>query len=471
MNKSKTEILLYDTLTRTEQKLAASDGKQLRYYCCGPTVYGPAHIGNFRSFVLQDLLRRLIEFEGVEVCHVRNVTDVDDKTIRGAREAGQSLTDFTAYWADQFHLDSLKLKLLPPHREVSAVNEIPCQIELIGKLIDGGNAYVGQDGSVYFKVSSFDGYGALSHLDQRELKLGAATQARQSVDEYDKEAAADFALWKARQPEDGENYWSSPWGEGRPGWHTECAAISLQHLGESFDLHAGGMDLVFPHHENEIAQAQCTTGKEFARHWFHTAHLMVEDTKMSKSLGNLYTLADVVERGFPPLALRYLLLSGHYRQPLNFTWQSLNAATKAVGRLSRLQQRLEACGVDRVDGNLGLFEAVVDSLRDDLNSPRALGALFNAVNTLEAMPDSELASAADGFGQVLTILGLEDLQDLTASEGQVEVPAEIQELAEQRWQAKQARDWARADAVREQLGHAGWEVKDAKDGYHLIRST
>ncbi len=467
MNNLETKILLYDTLTRERCLLAAADGSSLSYYCCGPTVYGPAHIGNFRSFVLQDLLRRTIEAEGLAVKHVRNITDVDDKTIKGAQLAGESLEAFTARWVSKFHQDCRQLNLLPPEHEISAVAEIPRQIELISKLLESGHAYLAKDGSVYFDVSSFSAYGSLSRLDQRELKQGAAESGRHSVDEYSKEAAADFALWKARQLQDGENYWSSPWGEGRPGWHTECAAISMEYLGPSFDLHAGGMDLVFPHHDNEIAQAQCATGSHFARHWFHTAHLMVEDTKMSKSLGNLFTLADVIERGFSPLELRYLLMSGHYRQPLNFTWQSLNAASKAVQRLTKLQQRLLSLPVAEENRSASEFSEVFAALHDDLNTPRALGALFTVVKQVESLPDAELSKAAAGYQQVLQVLGLEGLAGQGSME--VEVPVDIKELAERRWQAKQARDWKEADSLRERLLGAGWEVKDSRDDYQLFR--
>ena len=280
------------------------DGKSIRFYGCGPTVYGPAHIGNFRTFVMQDVFRRVLETSGQKTHHVRNLTDVDDKTIRQSQEEGVGLQEFTARWTDRFQEDCKALNLLPPHIEPSAVGHIPEQIELIQRLIDGEKAYQAKDGSVYFKIESFEDYGRFSRLADRR---STSDTNRETSDEYDRDSAADFALWKARRPEDGENYWPSPWGEGRPGWHIECSAICMKHLGESFDLHSGGVDLVFPHHENEIAQVEAVTCKTFARHWFHIAHLMVEGQKMSKSLGNLHTLQDLAEKGYKAQEVRYVL--------------------------------------------------------------------------------------------------------------------------------------------------------------------
>jgi cysteinyl-tRNA synthetase len=287
-------LTLHDTLSRSEHPLRPVDGETLRFYCCGPTVYGPAHIGNFRTFVVQDVFRRVTELSGTPTLHVRNITDVDDKTIRDSLKAGQSLIDFTQSWTTKFHADCDGLNLLRPHVEPSAVAHISHQIRMIETLVSRGHAYVSADGSVYFRVKSYADYGTLSHLEDRELKLGASESASVADnDEYAKDALADFALWKARKPEDGPNYWPSPWGEGRPGWHLECSAMILEYLGEDFDLHSGGVDLIFPHHENEIAQSCCSTHGKFARHWFHIAHLMVDGGKMSKSLGNLYTLEDL----------------------------------------------------------------------------------------------------------------------------------------------------------------------------------
>ncbi len=467
-----TRLLLYDTKSREVREVRASDGQAVRFYCCGPTVYGPAHIGNFRTFVLQDVLRRVIEATGLAMLHVRNLTDVDDKTIRESRARGESLGEFTARWTRKFREDCEKLGMLPPHIEESAVATIPLQIELVSKLVERGNAYVSSDGSVYFKVSSFARYGELSRLCEREVMEGAG--GRQDGDEYDRESASDFALWKARRPEDGENFWPSPWGEGRPGWHTECAAMSLHHLGVGFDLHGGGMDLIFPHHENEIAQGCCATGGEFARHWFHVAHLMVDGTKMSKSLGNLHTLEDVEAQGFLPADLRFLLASGHYRQPLNFTWDSLTAAKKAVRRIARLAAKLDQMPVGE-DEPMTLeaspFGGVFGALCNDLNTPDALGRLFTAMKPLEALPVTAVIQPglAKAFRQAISLFGLESklIAQLGEEPRGMQAPDDVQALADERWRAKAARDWARADELRARLASAGWLVKDTKDGYSL----
>ncbi|MFV1994353.1 MAG: cysteine--tRNA ligase, partial [Verrucomicrobiales bacterium] len=332
-------LQLYDTLTREKKPVVPADGQRLRFYCCGPTVYGPSHIGNFRSFLVQDLFRRVVELGGTPTLHVRNITDLDDKTIRQAQSEGKSLSDFTAFWAERFRADAEALRMLPPHQEPGAVDHIPEQIALIERLIEAGNAYQGEDGSVYFSVSSYPGYGKLSHLDERELRLGSA-QSVNDADEYEKDSLADFALWKAHKQEDGANAWDSPWGRGRPGWHLECSAMGLKYLGDSFDLHSGGVDLCFPHHENEIAQSEAATGAEFARHWFHVAHLRVEGEKMSKSLGNLYTVEDLAGKGYSADEVRYALLAGHYRKPLNFAFDTLGAARKGMERLRSFADKL-----------------------------------------------------------------------------------------------------------------------------------
>ncbi|NJK92641.1 MAG: cysteine--tRNA ligase, partial [Blastochloris sp.] len=285
-----TPLHLYDTMEREIRPVLPADGRVVGFYCCGPTVYGPAHIGNFRTFVLQDVARRVMELGGTRVRHVRNITDVDDKTIRQSQAEGKSLHDFTRLWLDQFHLDAQALNLLPPHVEPSAVAHIPQQVGLIQRLLEKNHAYPTSDGSVYFRVDSFPNYGRLSRLQEREITT--QTTAPVDADEYQRESMADFALWKAHKPEDGSNHWTSPWGPGRPGWHLECSCMSQEYLGETFDLHGGGVDLVFPHHENEIAQSEAASGRTFARHWFHITHLLVDGKKMSKSDGNLYTLAD-----------------------------------------------------------------------------------------------------------------------------------------------------------------------------------
>jgi len=464
---------LYDTMTREVQEVFPMDKDSVRFYACGPTVYGPAHIGNFRTFVMQDVFRRVLETSGQKTFHIRNLTDVDDKTIRESQEQGMKLADFTDKWTARFQKDCQLLNLLFPHGEPSAVEHIPEQISLIERLIEGGNAYRVNDGSVYFKVDAFPDYGRLSRLADREITTSETD--RETSDEYDRDTAADFALWKARRPEDGENFWESPWGQGRPGWHIECSAMSMKFLGESFDLHSGGVDLIFPHHENEIAQSECATGKTFVRHWFHIAHLMVEGKKMSKSLGNLHTLEELKEKGYQAQEVRYVLLSGSYRQPLNFTFDSMNAARKALSKLKMFAEKIGFCPVDgdSLETNFGPFQPVQDALLSDLNTPEALGRCFTLVRELgEAFTSGKyegeqrkLEELRRGFQAVCDAFGF-----IIHEKPQIEsAPEEVQSLGQKRWEAKQAKDWGTADQIRDELLSLGWTVKDGKDGFVLAK--
>ncbi|MBL9117056.1 MAG: cysteine--tRNA ligase [Verrucomicrobiaceae bacterium] len=465
-------MLLHDTLTRTDRPLHPLDGKTLRIYCCGPTVYGPAHIGNFRTFVVQDVFRRTVELGGTPTLHVRNITDVDDKTIRDSQKAGQTLGSFTAEWTAKFHADCEALNLLRPHVEPSAVAHIPHQIAMIEKLMASGHAYKAEDGSVYFKVGAFHEYGALSHLEKREIRLGAA---QTDSDEYSKESMADFALWKARKDEDGVNFWASPWGEGRPGWHLECSAMILEYLGTEFDLHSGGVDLIFPHHENEIAQSCCSTGGKFASHWFHIAHLMVDGGKMSKSLGNLFTLADLQAKGYTAAEVRYVLISGHYRAPLNFTFHTLDSARQALQKLAKheasLRAKYGAGGAPKYDdlirhGSAGVFADAWALLTNDLNVPGALGAVFGAIKDADSTA-FDVETAKSRWMDLHFVLGALGVI-LPEAQPDAEAPAEVVALAEQRWAAKQSKDWAAADKFRDELAALGWTTKDSKTEYKLI---
>ncbi|MEM7699946.1 MAG: cysteine--tRNA ligase [Verrucomicrobiota bacterium] len=463
---------LFDSLSREVKRVEPSDGETLRFYCCGPTVYGPAHIGNFRTFVLQDVFRRVVESSGQATRHVRNLTDVDDKTIRASQEEGQSLSEFTQHWTAVFHKDCAALGLLEPAVEPAATAHLEEQLEIIADLIEKGHAYRAEDGSVYYDVDSFPDYGKLSRLSERTITTDTASgPERETSDEYDRDSAADFALWKARREEDGPNFWDSPWGEGRPGWHLECSAMSLKHLGDTLDLHSGGIDLLFPHHENEIAQSEAYTGKRFSNHWFHTTHLLVDGAKMAKSLGNLYTLEQLSEMGHAAETVRYLLLSAHYRQPLNFTLDSLGAAKKAIDRLRELKEKLgqPEQTSDRSFASFGPFQPVIEALNQDLNTPEALGQLFKIAKQLQralanqSLSPNQLDAARVGFEQVCFALGLR-LEAETVSDA----PPEITALAQARWEAKAAKDWDRADEIRDAIAAAGWQVKDAKDGYELM---
>lgn len=456
-------IRLHDSLAREPRELQPSqpDGV-FRFYNCGPTVYAPAHIGNFRTFVVNDVVRRLleIEFGASKVKHVRNLTDVDDKTIKRARDEKRPLAEVTKQWTAKFHADCAALNCLSPHVEPAATGHIREQVDMIEVLMRKGNAYRSADGSVYFKVSSYSDYGRLSRVRERELQLGSALAGKsQASDADEKEDGTDFALWKAWKPEDGDVKWPGPdaASEGRPGWHIECSAMSKKHLGDTIDLHTGGVDLLFPHHENEIAQSECCNGATFSRHWYHSEHLLVDGKKMSKSLGNLYTLDDLRAKGFSPMALRFALLSGHPRKQLNFTLDSLHAGDKALATLRTFRSKLGAFSGEGAE----TFTAVLDALRDDLNTPAALGALFSVVNR---GPDRVDAAA---FDRVMFALGL-NLAEAEAPKA--EVPTEISQLAERRWAAKQAKDFAAADGLRKEITARGWSMLDRKDGYTLEKA-
>jgi cysteinyl-tRNA synthetase len=446
---------LFDSLERKLKPLVPvhADGV-FRFYNCGPTVYAPAHIGNFRTFVVNDLLRRLLELEYPgKVKHVRNLTDVDDKTIRRAREEGRPLSAVTQEWTAKFHADCAALGCLPPHVEPTATGHIPEQIDMIAALERRGHAYRTDDGSVYFKVSSFDGYGALSRVKERELRVGTALAGKpQTHDADEKEDGSDFALWKGHKPDDGDNFWPSPWGKGRPGWHIECSAMSKKHLGDTIDLHTGGVDLLFPHHENEIAQSQCCNGTTFAHHWYHSEHLLVDGKKMSKSLGNLYTLDQLREMGHRPAALRYALLAGHPRKQLNFTLDALPAAEKALAQLRAFRAALAHSGTDDP------FGPALAALADDLNTPHALGLVFTVIH---AGPSNVSLAAFDRF---LFALGLDLIEPVKPT---VTTPPEVTALAAQRWAAKAAKNWAEADRLRGAIAALGWTMLDRKDGYSL----
>lgn len=460
-------IRLHESLSRTlrELKPAQPDGI-FRFYNCGPTVYAPAHIGNFRTFVINDVIRRLLELEfPAKVKHVRNLTDVDDKTIRRAQDEQRPLAAVTRQWTDKFHADCDALNCLRPHVEPTATSHIREQVDMIDVLMRKGNAYRAADGSVYFKVSSFGDYGKLSRVKERELQVGSALSHKsQAADADEKEDATDFALWKAHKTGDGPNAWESPWGRGRPGWHIECSAMSKKHLGETLDLHTGGVDLLFPHHENEIAQSECCNGRLFSHHWYHSEHLLVDGRKMSKSLGNLYTLDDLRAKGFSPMALRYALLAGHPRKQLNFTLDGLHAAESALAtlrayRASLPEDRGQKSEVNNQSSEAGAFSAALAALHDDLNTPGALGAIFTIVNRKGGEADRA------SFDRIMFALGL----DLTAQAAAptADVPADIKALAEKRWAARTAKDWATADSLRQELLAKGWSMKDGKDAYTL----
>ncbi len=461
---------LFNTLTGKKETLTQRDGMPFTMYFCGPTVYNYAHIGNFRTYLVQDVLVRTLQACGYNTVVVRNITDVDDKTIRDSQKENKSLREFTEKWTQIFHNDCDALNVLRPNFEPKATDHINEQIEMIQSLIDKGFAYVVDDGSVYFDVSAYDEYGHLSRVGERTLisqELDSAGN-RNLADEYDRDNIADFALWKSSKPEDGENFWKSPWGNGRPGWHIECSAMAKEYLGATIDLHSGGVDLKFPHHENEIAQSQCANGQQFSRYWMHIAHLLVDGTKMSKKLGNLYTLNDINERGFSALALRYALISAHYTQPLNFTFNNLVASTNALDKLKKYAKRL---GIQKIESVVVLKEwqflqNAFNAITDDLNIPSCLGELFKSMHEIDlpTLNDSDMQNFRNEFSSLMFMLGL-----YFDNDDNIDIPDHIKDLAAHRWQAKVERNFKEADALRQQIVAEGWGVNDTSDGYSIVR--
>lgn len=469
-------VTFFNTLSRSLEALKPLDpsGRQIRMYCCGPTVHDFAHIGNFRTFVFTDLVRRWLEFRGFDVLHVMNITDVEDKIIRRVRETGQSLKEYTSRYEAEFFQDFTTLGCLRPHHVPHATDYIGEMIDLIARLIERGMAYRAADGSVYFSIEKYRSaghrYGQLLNLNLEELRVGE----RVASDEYAKESVADFALWKARVPEDGAVFWPSPWGEGRPGWHIECSAMSMKLLGPSFDLHLGGEDLVFPHHEDEIAQSEGSgvhePGARFVQCWLHGAHLLVEGRKMSKSLGNFYTLRDLLAKGATGREIRRLLLSAHYRESFNFTLEGLAGARQALARLDGCLSRLaELAGSTSATADERLLKRFTEALEDDLNVSAAWAAVFEWVGelnqqlTAQTLTPPQAAAALAAWHKVDQVLGM-------GRPAEDEAPPEIVALLEQRQAARQARDFVRSDVLRQQLKTAGWIIEDTPKGSRLKRA-
>jgi cysteinyl-tRNA synthetase len=463
-------LTLYNSYTRRQEPFEPADGKIAKIYSCGPTVYNFAHIGNFRAFVCGDILCRWLRYRGYETRQVMNLTDVDDKTIAGARGAGLSLREFTDQYVQAFFEDLATLNVEPAWKYPRATEHIPQMVALISKLIERGHAYV-VDGSVYFDISSFPGYGKLSGVapdsEARDSAFG-----RLEGDQYEKEEVGDFALWKAQKEPD-EPAWDSPWGPGRPGWHIECSAMSMEYLGETLDIHNGGVDLRFPHHENEIAQSEAATGKPFVRFWLHSEHLLVDGMKMSKSLGNFYTLRDLLERGYEPAAIRYELLTAHYRKQLNFTLEGLEQSRAALERLTTFIERLRKLPLPggasegvaaMIDRAVSSFEAAMD---DDLNVPGALGATFELVRELYPLLDTGELKTGDreailgALGRMDRVLGV--LKPALEA-GNQEEDAEVETLVAERAEARKAKNFARADEIRALLEARGIILEDGPQG-------
>jgi cysteinyl-tRNA synthetase len=463
-------IKLFNTLTRQKEEFHPIEAGKVRMYTCGPTVYDYAHIGNFRAFVFEDVLKRWLEHRGFQVTHVMNLTDVDDKTIRNSQKASKPLREYTDFFAQAFFEDIKALNVEPATVYPRATDHIPEMVTLIKTLLQKGVAYRGEDGSVYFAISKFPEYGKLSHLCVAELKAGA----RVSQDEYAKEEAQDFALWKAWSCEDGDIYWETELGKGRPGWHIECSAMSMKYLGETFDIHCGGVDNMFPHHENEIAQSEAATGKPFVNYWMHNEHLLVEGKKMAKRLGNFYSLRDLLAKGLDPLAIRYLLLSTHYRQQFNFTFEALEAGKKAIERLANLQRRLlEANGKGGSEELTRLVATVQrcfgDAMDDDLNMSVALASFFDFVRDVNNLIDADVVSKEEAAKVAALIADFDRVLGVIPKPKEETLPPEAAELIKKREEARKAKDWKTADAVRAQLKAMGIAIEDTAQGVRWKR--
>jgi cysteinyl-tRNA synthetase len=467
----------FNTGSRSVQPFVPLDpaGQRVGMYCCGPTVYDFGHIGNFRTFVFSDLVRRYLEFRGYAVTHVMNITDVEDKIIKRVRETGTPLPQYTGRYEAAFLEDLQALGCRRPHHLPRATEHLGEILALIEKLVARGVAYLAPDGSVYFSIEQYRNsgarYGQLLNLNFDQMRPGERVQS----DEYSKESLADFALWKARVPEDGTVFWPSPWGEGRPGWHIECSAMSMKYLGPSFDLHVGGEDLIFPHHEDEIAQSEGAgvqpAGQRFVKYWLHGAHLLVEGKKMSKSLGNFFTLRDLLQKGFHGREIRQLLLSAHYRETFNFTLEGLQGARQSVARLDECVAKLRAvAGSAQAPADPGLLQVFTEALDDDLNVSAAWGAIFNWVRDLNRtlaagqVSSEQAASALATWGEIEGVLAL-------GEPPAAEAPLEILALLSEREAARKARDFARADQLRAQLKARGWIIEDTPKGSKLKREA
>jgi cysteinyl-tRNA synthetase len=440
-------------------------------YTCGPTIYNFAHIGNLKCYTWEDLLKRYLLFKGYKVKQVMNITDIDDKTIKGAIENKVPLSEFTDKFKKGFYEDIKTLNILPADIYCPATEHIPEMVNLIQKLLDKGVAYKGEDDCIYYSIKKFPNYGKLAGIDPTKLKAGA----RIKQDEYEKEGVGDFALWKAWDENDGPVYWETSLGKGRPGWHIECSAMSVKYLGEHFDMHTGGIDNKFPHHENEIAQTEAATGKKFVNYWMHTAHLMVEGQKMSKSLGNFFTLRDLIAKGLKPMAIRYTFINTNYRQQLNFTFESVNDAQKTLDGLQNFIDRLRAIKETKENDSVKVFvdsalDGFTTAMDNDLNVPEAMKYVFDFVKKVNKLID-ETAVGVNGARESIDFLKRIDsvLGVLDFSEKFFEISEEQQKLVDERIQAKKDKNWARADEIRNLLKSQGIELVDNKDGTSVAK--
>lgn len=457
---------IFNSMTRKKEEFVPVHPGEARIYACGPTVYNYFHIGNARPFIVFDTLRRYLEYRGYKVTFVQNFTDIDDKMIKAANEQGITVKQLGEHFIEEYFKDAKGLNIRPATVHPKATEHIDDIIRLISRLIEEGHAYVAENGDVYYDTESFKDYGKLSGQDLDDLEMGARIEVNDV-----KRNPMDFALWKAKKP--GEPAWESPFSEGRPGWHIECSAMSQKYLGDTFDIHGGGQDLKFPHHENEIAQSEGATGKTFANYWMHNGYINIDNRKMSKSLGNFFTVRDI-SKEFDLLAVRLFMLSSHYRNPINFSRDLIVQAEAALSRIANCRENLRfvaEAGKSEAKKELDLEsfrQRFIDAMDDDLNTADAIGVIFDLVKELNTAfsQGGDAAQAKEGLGMLDELLGV---LGLIKEEREEEIPSEIQALAEERAEARKAKDWVRADAIRDQLKEAGYELKDTPEGVKITR--
>ena len=456
-------LRLFNTLTKNKEEFEPLKDKSVGLYTCGPTVYNYAHIGNLRAYIFSDILKRYLIYSGYKIKHIMNLTDVDDKTIRDSQKTGKTLKDFTEFYSNEFFRDLEFLNIAPADIYPKATEHISEMISIINNLLKKGIAYKGKDGSIYFNIKKFSDYGKLANLKKDNLKEGASGRVKK--DEYEKENVQDFALWKAYDKEDGDVVWdpSALLGRpldiarGRPGWHIECSAMSMKYLGESFDIHTVGADLIFPHHENEIAQSESSTGHLFVKYWLHNEWLLVDGKKMAKSAGNFYTLRNIIDKGFSPLDFRYLTLQNHYRTPLNFTWISLKAAQGALNRLENIFLEL---GDKTGEINKNYRRKFMEAMDNDLETPLGLALVWNLLKEESIKPEDKKATLLD-FDKVLG-LGLGEIKP-------VAIPVEVKKLINERESVRESGDFKKSDELRNQIKDLGFEIKDTSTGVKVSK--
>ncbi len=462
-----------NSLTRTKEEFRPIDEGKVRMYTCGPTVYGFAHIGNFRTFMFEDLLRRYLKYKGYEVLQVMNLTDVDDKTIRDSQKEGVSLKEFTTRYTKAFFEDLDTLGIERAEVYPAATDHISEMVGMVKELLARGLAYE-VNGNYYFRIGEFKEYGKLAHLDTANLKAGA----RVAADEYEKDSVSDFALWKAWDEADGDVYWETELGKGRPGWHLECSAMSMKYLGNHFDIHTGGIDNLFPHHENEIAQSEGATGEPFVNYWLHAEHLIVEGRKMAKSFGNFFRLRDLLDKGYSGVAVRYVLIATHYRQQLNFTFQGLDAANASLERYNGFIANLEdypggkESGGEADEAITKVLAGFEDSLDDDLNISGAMASVFDYIREINRLKAEDRLSTAERDRALETIRRIDSVLNLTYQQAEAgDLDAEIEDLIAQRTAARKNKDFAKADQIRDDLLARGIVLEDTPQGVKWKRKA